>query len=114
MFSFPPFLKILSHVVESGMQRATQDYFDQFPQENGSIFLFNTYTGEAIYDVDQWGSPLPGARTLSHWFGPTAVVPPATEGEPVDTHNVSSWESTLGRNPLCPGSFADWGYNQVS
>lgn len=54
----------------------TQEYFEQFPQQNGSIFLFNTYTGEAIYDVDRWGSPLPDAHKLSHWFEPTAVVPP--------------------------------------
>lgn len=53
-----------------------QEYFGQFPQENGSIFLFNAYTGEAIYDVDRWGSPLPDAHKLSHWFEPTAIVPP--------------------------------------
>lgn len=53
-----------------------QEYFEQFPQENGSIFLFNAYTGEAIYDVDRWGSPLPDAHKLSHWFEPTAMVPP--------------------------------------
>ncbi|CAN0035469.1 unnamed protein product [Ectocarpus fasciculatus] len=73
---------------EQAWKRSGQAYFDQFPQENGSIFLFNTYTGEAIYDVDRWGSPLPGARQLSHWFVPTAVVPPATEGEPVNIHNL--------------------------
>ena len=53
-----------------------QEYFEQFPQANGSTFLFNAYTGEAIYDVGRWGSPLPDAHKLSHWFEPTALVPP--------------------------------------
>lgn len=71
-----------------------QEYFEQFPQENGSIFLFNAYTGEAIYDVDRWGSPLPDAHKLSHWFEPTAMVPPLNfEDSPpsrVDIGDVSS------------------------
>eukprot|EP00904_Undaria_pinnatifida_P001545 jgi/Undpi1/11391/HiC_scaffold_30.g13688.m1 len=46
--------------------------------EDGSIFLFNTYTGEAIYDVDRWGSPLLGMRKFSHWFDPVALVPATT------------------------------------
>ncbi|CAM9108690.1 unnamed protein product [Ascophyllum nodosum] len=52
-------------------KRSGLEHFQQFPQENGAIFLFNAYTGEAIYDVDRWGSPLPGARRFSHWFEPT-------------------------------------------
>lgn len=79
----------------------TQEFFEQFPQENGSIFLFNGYTGEAIYDVDRWGSPIPGARKLSHWFEPTVLVP-ANNGdlkssEGVDITSVSmiySYSST--------------------
>lgn len=51
-----------------------QEFFDRYPQDNGSIFLLNGYTGEAIYDVDRWGSPLPGARKFSHWFEPTIQV----------------------------------------
>lgn len=70
-----------------------QEFFEQFPQENGLIFLFNAYTGEAIYDVDRRGSPLPDARKLSHWFVPTAVVPPHdnehSSSERVDISNVS-------------------------
>lgn len=71
-----------------------KEHFGQFPQENGSIFLFNAYTGEAIYDVDRWGSPLPGAHKLSHWFEPTAIVPPlqsedTSSGHRSDISNVS-------------------------
>lgn len=72
-----------------------QEFFEQFPQENGSIFLFNPFTGEAIYDVDRWGSPLPDARKLSHWFVPTAVVPPhdneGCSSERVHTISDVSW-----------------------
>ncbi|CAM9678223.1 unnamed protein product, partial [Hapterophycus canaliculatus] len=68
---------------------STQEFFEAFPQENGSTFLFNTYTGEAIYDVDRWGSPLPGARKLSHWFEPTVVVSPrGTEYDPSRTRKL--------------------------
>lgn len=67
-----------------------QECFEQFPQEDGSIFLFNVYTGEAIYDVDRWGSPLPDAHKLSHWFEPTAIVPPLhTEDSPSGRAHIS-------------------------
>ena len=42
------------------------------------MFLVNAYTGEAIYDVDKWGAPLPGVRKFSHWFEPVAQVPTPT------------------------------------
>lgn len=69
-----------------------QEFFEQFPQESGSIFLFNAYTGEAIYDVDEWGSPLTYARRLAHWFEPTTLVPTGgNHSSPgcIDTSNVS-------------------------
>lgn len=74
--------------------RDFQEFFGKFPQEGGSVFLFNQYTGEAVYDVDRWGSPMPGVRKLSHWFEPTVQVQLAlgeeSSSERVDIGKVSA------------------------
>lgn len=68
-----------------------QEFFIKYPRGGDSIFIFNEFTGEAIYAVDGSGLPLPGARNYSHWFEPRALVPESGE------------EAVSSPTPLEPG-----------
>lgn len=81
-----------------------QEFFEKFPQQDGTIILFNGYTGEAIYNVDRRGSPMPYVRSFSHWFEPTAQVQFAV-GEESSSERVDM--SKVRPASYCPFSWAE-------